>query len=228
MNSTDYLAKIPLFQGLTSESHKDLAKIVVEQNMKRGQFIFNEGDEGVGFYVVISGLVKIYKLSFDGKEQILHILGPGEPFAEVAVLTGMDYPANAMALEKSRLFFFPRNSFIHLLEKNPSLAMNMLATLSLRLKQFTHMIEALSLKEVPGRLAAYLLLLSSQDNDAATVKLGIAKTQLAGLLGTIPETLSRILTRMNNQQYINSKGADITLLDRQALDDLASGEKRLE
>ncbi len=228
MNITDYLAESPLFKGLNSENYKELAGIVIEQDVKRGQFIFNEGDEGVGFYVVASGLVKIYKLSFEGKEQILHILGPGEPFAEVAVFTGMNYPANAMALEKSHLFFFPRSSFIHLLKKNPSLAMNMLATLSLRLKQFTHMIEALSLKEVPGRLAAYLLLLSSQNNDAATVKLSIAKTQLASLLGTIPETLSRILTRMNNQQYIESKGADISLLNRQALDDLASGEKRLE
>ncbi|MCD6390028.1 MAG: Crp/Fnr family transcriptional regulator, partial [Desulfobulbaceae bacterium] len=63
MNITDYLAASPLFKGLNSENYKELAGIVIEQDVKRGQFIFNEGDEGVGFYVVASGLVKIYKLS---------------------------------------------------------------------------------------------------------------------------------------------------------------------
>ena len=221
------LEKISLFQGLTPENYAELADIVVDRQLKRGQFIFNEGDEATGFYVVISGRIKIYKLSFDGKEQILHILGPGEPFAEVAVFSGMAYPANAMALEKSTIYFFAKAAFVRLIGQNPSLAMNMLATLSLRLKQFTHMIEALSLKEVPGRLAAYLLLLSEQNDGRATVRLNITKTQLASLLGTIPETLSRILTKMSKQHLIESRGAAITLLDGDGLAELASGFRKL-
>lgn len=224
---TEHIASIPLFQGLSGEYHDELAMIVADQEFQRGGLIFSEGDAGTGFYVIIDGRVKIFKLSFDGKEQILHILGPGEPFAEVAVFTGSTYPANAVALEKSRLFFFPRKAFAELIATQPALAMNMLATLSLRLKQFAHMIEALSLKEVPGRLAAYILVDSRQNSTEQSIKLTVSKTQLASLLGTIPETLSRILTKMNKQGLIDIEGSTITILDRQGLTALAEGEIRL-
>lgn len=224
----DHIGSVQLFSGMNKEHCDELAMIVVDQQFKRGQLIFSEGDPGSGFYVIISGRVKIFKLSLDGKEQILHILGPGEPFAEVAVFTGSSYPANAMALEKSRIFFFPREAFIKLIGSHPSLAMNMLATLSWRLKQFAHMIEDLSLKEVPGRLAAYILLASGQnDEEKDKVTLNISKTQLASFLGTIPETLSRILTKMNKQGFVGVDGAVITIHDRGRLEDLAEGEIRL-
>jgi CRP-like cAMP-binding protein len=90
------------------------------------------------------------------------------------------------------------------------------------------MIEALSLKEVPGRLAAHLLYLSDQNEGGMELKLDIAKVQLAGLLGTIPETLSRILTKMNKQKLIESSGPDIRIIDRPGLEDLAAGETRLQ
>lgn len=224
---TEHIASIPLFRGLSTEHYDELAMIVVDQEFPRGAQIFAEGDAGNGFYVIIDGRVKIFKLSFDGKEQILHILGPGEPFAEVAVFTGSTYPANAIALEKSRLFFFPRRSFAELITNQPALAMNMLATLSLRLKQFAHMIEALSLKEVPGRLAAYILVASEQDGTERSIRLAVSKTQLASLLGTIPETLSRILAKMTKQGLIEIDGANITIIDRQGLTALAEGETRL-
>jgi len=224
---TEHIAAIPLFQGLSEQYYDELAMIVVDQEFQRGGLVFSEGDAGNGFYVIIDGKVKIFKLSFDGKEQILHILGPGEPFAEVAVFTGSTYPANAIALEKSRLFFFPRKAFVELIAKQPALAMNMLATLSLRLKQFAHMIEALSLKEVPGRLAAYILVDRKQNSTGQSIKLAVSKTQLASLLGTIPETLSRILAKMNKQGLIEIDGSTITIIDREGLAALAEGEIRL-
>jgi CRP/FNR family transcriptional regulator, dissimilatory nitrate respiration regulator len=221
------LAAISLFRGLTREQYDQLAMIATIQEFARGQTIFSEGDDGVGFFIVYSGLIKVYKISPEGKEQILHVFGPGEPFAEVAVFTGVSYPAHAQALEKSTCFFFPRASFINLLAGNPSLALNMLASLSLRLKHFARMIEDLSLKEVPGRLAAHLLFLSKQQDDARELRLHITKAQLASLLGTIPETLSRILAKMQKQGVIASNGAIITILDRESLEELATGEKRL-
>ena len=129
----------------------------VNRSYKKGQTIFSEGDEGAGFYAIISGRVKIFKLSPEGKEQILHMMGAGEIFGEVPVFTGQEYPANAEAHINSSLLFFPRNSFIELVKKDPSLSLNMLALLSWRLRRFAALIEDLSLKEVPGRLAAYLL-----------------------------------------------------------------------
>ena len=104
--------------------------------------------------------------------------------------------------------------------------MNMLGALSLRLKKFAGMIEALSLKEVPGRLASHLILLSNQQ-EADEFPLNISKTQLASLLGTIPETLSRIFKKLNDNGYIESKGSRIRIIDHDGLEDLASGEVKL-
>ena len=223
----DFLAKVPLFDGLSQKQYEELAMIATEHEVARGQVIFSEGDPGSGFYVVAEGLVKIYKLSPDGKEQILHIFGPGEPFAEVAVFSGISFPAHAMALEKSRLLFIPRIAFVELLKENPLLGMNLLAALSLRLKKFAHMIEDLSLKEVPSRLAAHILFLSGEQDGTEKVQLSISRTQLASLLGTIPETLSRIFSRMVKQGYIETSGSEIAICDRQALEDLAQGERKL-
>jgi CRP/FNR family transcriptional regulator len=126
------------------------------------------------------------------------------------------------------LFFFPRTAFIDLIKKNPSLAMNMLAMLSRRLRRFTALVEDLSLKEVPGRLSAYLLYLSETKNREDNLTLDISKAQLASLLGTIPETLSRILARMSGEELIESDGhRTIRILDRDGLEELASGERRL-
>lgn len=220
------LAQVPLFQGLDQGQLHKVATIVGDQRYGRGQTIFAEGDEGVGFYVVISGRVKIFKLSADGKEQILHVFGSGEPFAEAAVFVGARFPAHALALEPSRIFFFPRQAFTVLIQENPALAMNMMAALSLRLKKFAHLIESLSLKEVPGRLAVHLLLLA-EEQEQDQVRLDLTKTHLASLLGTIPETLSRILTKMNKLGLIESQGPVITILDRNALEALAAGDERL-
>lgn len=228
MKIVEQLARVPLFVGLTDEQFEQLAMIVTDQDFRRGQVIFYDGDEGVGFYVVLSGRVKICKVSSDGKEQILHLTGPGETFAEVAVFAGTGYPATAIALEKSRILFVPKTAFVELIQANPSLAMNMMASLAKRLRRFSTMIENLSLREVPGRLAAHLLFLSDQAGGADQLELDMAKAQLASLLGTIPETLSRILQRLSSNSLISVQGPLITILDRHGLEDLAVGELRLE
>lgn len=227
MDLIHQIARLPLFQGLERKQYADLAMILVDQVFKRGEDIFYEDDEATGFYVIVSGRVKIFKLSADGKEQILHIFGPGEPFGEVAVFTGRRFPANAQAMEESRVFFFPRQDFINLIKKDPSMALNMLAVLSQRLRLFSTLIENLSLKEVPARLAAHLLYLSERDKGANTLTLEISKNQLASLLGTIPETLSRILARMEKEKLIRSEGKKITILNRQGLEEISLGEKKL-
>lgn len=222
------IASIHLFKDLPDEHLNDLAMIVADQVFRKGQLIFSEGDAASGFYVVISGRVKIFKLSMEGKEQILEIFGAGAPIGEVAVFEGKRFPANAESLEDSRLFFFPRNTFLKLIKENPSIALHMLAVLSGRLRRFAALIDDLSLKEVPARLAAYLLYLSETQNSTDNLSLDISKGQLSSLLGTIPETLSRILTKMSSTGLIRSEGLrGIQILDRESLQDLADGETRL-
>jgi CRP/FNR family transcriptional regulator len=227
MKIVEHLNRISLFKGLPPEHLQKLATIISDKEYRKGQLIFADGDEGNGFYVVISGRVKVYKVSPDGKEQILHVFGPGAPFAEVPVFSGAPYPANAEPIEKSRLFFFPKKAFVSLIQENPSLAMNMLASLSQRLKQFSQLVEALSLKEVPGRLAAHILYLSDIRGGIDEFKLDLAKSQLASLLGTIPETLSRIFGKMSSQGLISISGPQIQIIDRAGLEDLAEGEIKL-
>lgn len=223
----DHIARVPLFEGLPPEQIEDLAMIVTDQTFGKGEAIFSEGEDADGFYVVITGRVKIFKLSADGKEQILHFFGPGEPFGEVPVFTGQHFPASAEVMEESRVFFFPRKSFVDLIKRTPSLALNMLAILSKRLRRFAALIDDLSLKEVPGRLAAYLLYLSDQNRGAKVLELAVTKAQLASLLGTIPETLSRILGKLSSQGLIESDGRRIRIMDREALRDLAESGGRL-
>ena len=219
------ISQTPIFQNLPEDALKMIRRIAKDKFYNKGQTVFSEGDDGNGFYVVAAGKVKMYKVSLEGKEQILHIYGPGNPFGEVPVFSGEQFPANAQTLLKSHLLFFPRTAFTELIAKNPSLCLNMLAILSLRLRQFTIQVENLSLKEVPGRLAAYLLYLVQEQEAEDSVSLPISKGQLASLLGTIPETLSRILTKMSNRGLIDVSGGIITLMDPVGLEELAETGK---
>ncbi len=220
------IAGMPLFAGLSRAQYEALARICVRRSCRKGERLFTEGDEGTGFYMVVTGRVKIFKVSIEGKEQILHLFGPGESFGEVSVFTGQGFPADAVTAVQTVLLFFPRLAFIALIQKDPTLALNMLAQLSGRLRQFAGLIEDLSLKEVPGRLAKYLLYLSGK-NGEGEVALDVSKGQLASLLGTIPETLSRILARMNRQGLIRLRVAQILILDRQAIEQIASEGRML-
>jgi len=221
----DTISRSSLFNGLPEDQIRKVSEIASDEDFKKGATIFLEGDDGNGFYLIHAGMVKIYKASPGGKEQILHILGPGEPFGEVPVFSGRQFPANAEAISETRLLFFPRTAFVNLISTNPSLSLNMLAVLSLRLRQFTLQIENLSLKEVPGRLAGYLGYLSSKQEKKELVLLDISKVQLASLLGTIPETLSRIFSKMSDQGLIEVKGREIRILDSDRLARLASDGK---
>lgn len=224
-NILDIISQTQLFKGLPEIQLKEIQNITEILDFSKGKIIFLEQDKAKGFYIVVRGSIKISKISMEGREQILHIFGPGEPFGEVAVFTGQPFPANAEAIAKTRLLFFPKEAFVNLISKNPSLSLNMLGVLSKRLRQFTIQVENLSLKEVPGRLATYLVLLSEEQKTIDLVILNISKVQLASLLGTIPETLSRIFAKMSANNLIEVDGKNIKLLDINGLQELADHGK---
>lgn len=216
---SEIIHQCTLFSGLPDSQLHDIRAICHEKSYEKGSVIFFEGDAGEGFYLVAQGKVKIYKMSPMGKEQILHIFGPGEPFGEVPVFHGQPFPASAETLAKTTTLYFPRDKFVQLLHDNPSIALNMLAVLSMRLRRFATQIENLSLKEVPERLAGYLLYLQEEQDGKSTVELEISKGQLASLLGTIPETLSRIFAKMTEEGLITVQGRKITIVDKSGLED---------
>lgn len=220
---TGSLTRAPLFEGLPHDQMEAIQRIAAFRQVKKGEMVFSQGDAGSGFYIVADGVIKVFTVSAEGKEQILHILSHGEPFGEVAVFTGRAFPAHAEALTDCKLWYFPRTAFVGLVEQVPSLSLNIIALLCIRLHQFAAQVESLSLKAVPSRLAAYLIFLAEEQDNADRVHLKISKGQLASLLGTIPETLSRVLARLTDQGLIEVDGKSIRLKDREGLQAL-SGE----
>ncbi|MEE4262312.1 MAG: Crp/Fnr family transcriptional regulator [Desulfobacteraceae bacterium] len=224
----DVISAIPLFNGLPEDQLEAIKKIAIEKQLNKGEMVVSEGDEGRGFFIIAEGRVKVFKVSADGKEQILHIFGPGQPFGEVPVFAGQRFPANAQAIDKARVLFLPRSSIVGLITANPSLALNMLAEMSKKLRLFAAQIENLSLKEMPARLASYLIHLAEEQGQEEVVTLKISKGQLASVLGTIPETLSRVFAKLSGNNLIRVDGKNITILDRNGLEDLAEFGKEME
>ena len=217
----DFLTETDIFHGLPSEQLAAIAQVAQNQTFNKRETLFHQGDQGSGFYVVQTGRVKVFQFSATGREQILHVFSTGDHFAEVPAFDGKAFPASAEALEPTTVLFFPRQLFLALLEHNPSLAINMLKSATRHLRRFSHLIDDLSLKEVPGRLAAHLLKLSEQAGQVDQVELSLSKRELASLLGTIPETLSRVLYRLSKDGLIVVEGRHIQLADRKALQDIA-------
>jgi CRP-like cAMP-binding protein len=227
--STEILRRCPLFAGLKEEDLKRIRGIASLKRVEKKGILFSDGEEARGFYVILSGRVKLFKVSPEGKEQILHIVSAPDAFAEAALFLEGTYPAFAEAMTDCQLLFFRKNDFIQLIEKNPQLSINMIVTLSQFLKRFASLIEELSLKEVSSRIAKYLvdlsLKLSKEGKSPKEVELDLSKTQLALKLGTISETLSRTLAKMKAKKIIDVKRNRILILNREALEELASGLK---
>jgi CRP/FNR family transcriptional regulator len=218
-----------LFSGLTDADLEPLARMSVWKNFSRGTTIFWEGKEAQGFYILITGQIKLVKSSPDGKEYIIRLVGQGETFAEAAVFGDIPYPATAITLEDCQTLFFPKAPFLNHLADTPALARNMLATSSRLMLHLTQQLEDLSLKEVSARLARYIV--ERCQNTHGEIAKGLqcelptTKTQLAAYLGTISETLSRTLSRFKSLGLIEVDKGKITIMDPVALQKMVRGTK---
>jgi CRP/FNR family transcriptional regulator, dissimilatory nitrate respiration regulator len=226
---TDQLKINPLFSGLDGEGLSRIKAIAISRHIKKGESLFVQGEVAGGFYLVLQGRIKIYRLSPQGKEYILRIVGPGETLAEAAVFSGKTYPAAADTLEDSLLYYFRKADFVHLIRQDPQLALNMISGLSLLLRNLAQQVEDLSLHEVSSRLARFLLD-QIEKNDLPLVKgvqipLEVKKNLLASRLGTIGETLSRTLAKMKQRGLLEIKKDALVLYDPELLKEVADGAK---
>ncbi|WP_243438155.1 Crp/Fnr family transcriptional regulator [Fundidesulfovibrio soli] len=221
------LSMVPLFSNLSPAQLETIEQNSAVIKADKGQVIFLEGVEAKGLYILLQGQVKIFKASPEGKEQILHMLGPGEPFAEVPMFQGGVFPANAMAVQPSTVLYTEKAVLMRLMERDAGLSMAMLAALSQRLRQMASMIGQLTLREVPARLAAYLLL-QADEKQSDTFVLDMSKGHLAALLGATREALSRALARLEDSGWISMDNRTITILDRERLEALSEGDLKLK
>jgi len=213
---------VVLFSGLDDADLTKVVEMAYRKTHRRGQTIFDQGDPAEGFYVLVKGRVKIFKVNLDGKEQILQFVPPGYPFAEAALFVGKTYPASAQAVEDCVAYFFKSDDFRKLLASRPTVAINMIVTQAGYLRRHARTIEDLALREVGGRLAGYILQKAGAKD---RFKLEVSKTQLAARLGTVGETLSRTLAKLKEQGLIEVEGRNIEIVDRKGLENLIEGEK---
>ncbi|WOO40655.1 Crp/Fnr family transcriptional regulator [Rubellicoccus peritrichatus] len=211
------LCECALFKGLSEIEIADIAAVCGYERCNRGAVIFYEGQAAASFYIVRSGKIKIYKSNREGKEKILHVCGRGESFAEVPVFDGGNYPATAAALEATELVAISRRRFKELITHKPELSLNILAHFAVKLRRSASQIEDLSLKDVPERVASHIAYLAGANPSLTVVNLGMPKGQLANLLGTTPETLSRVLSRFEEEGLIELSGRDVKIIDHKKL-----------
>ena len=216
----ELLTACPLFADLAARDRQRLAGRASLRRFSAGETLFRQGTPALGFYVVASGKVAVTRQGGEGRGRLLHLFGPGEVVGEVPTFAGGDYPAEATATGDAEALFILRDDLLALGREQPEVLLAMLAALSQRLRRFVALVDDLSLKDVPARLAVRLLnLAEAQASD--TVVLPVAKGVLAAELGAAPETLSRLLRKLRNAGVIAVTGRRITLRDRARLTELA-------
>lgn len=216
----EVLRSAPMFSALDEAEARQLLSECLTRSYKAGQVLFSPSRTADAFFVILTGQVKLYKLSAKGDEQILHLYGPGATFGEAAMWAGGNYPAFAEVIRDAALLVVSRDKLQRLLTGNPALAMGIMAGLSAKLREFAGLIEQLSLKEVPARLAAALLG-QAEKAGGNVFKLAGTKRHLAAQIGTVAETLSRAFSRLKSDGLVDVRGSQITILDFEALADLA-------
>lgn len=215
------LKDIYYFSGLSDDQLAELSRTAYWTHFDEGNLLFSQGDPANAMFAILAGRVQLYKISRDGKQFILHIFGPGELFAEVPVFSDIPYyPAYAIALEPTDCIGFKAGEFRQMVMAQPLIALATLSVFARRLHEFSALLEDLSLRTVDGRLARYLI--SVADNATGSAAIHVQKQTLASILGTIPETLSRTFKKLSADGLIDVKGSSIKILDRAALNKLAS------
>jgi CRP/FNR family transcriptional regulator, dissimilatory nitrate respiration regulator len=212
----EFLPHVFLFSNLSTEEIEKLAQHSTVLNFKKNDFLFHQGDAAQAFFVIAFGKVKIFRLSPEGQEQIIHIHQEREVLAEAAIFNQIRYPANAQAVKDSMAVKIAKDAFLAMIEQNPQIALKFLSGYARRLREFVAMVEYLSLDDIPKRVAKYLL----QNSTANSWEMNISKKEWAHLLGTTPETVSRILAKFKKNKLISEKNKILTITDRDKLQKL--------
>jgi CRP-like cAMP-binding protein len=215
------LRNCKLFAELSGEQMLAMAGIARLIEAGKGERLFEQGAECEGMFVVASGQVKVFKLNPEGKEHLLHLVLPGETFAEAALFGGFDYPASAQAVTDAELVFLPKRPMLKLLADHPIIPLKLLAAMSTWLRRMVDLMEDIVLRDAAGRLAKYILSQrTSPGDDLVTIPL--KHQELAAHLGMTRETVSRTMAQLESLRLIAllPKGR-VQLRDTKGLSELA-------
>ena len=214
MNLPSIFKKSVVFRSMNHEIIAALISRAALRHYNPEEVIFSSGDQGEGLYLIADGEVKIFMSSPEGKELALQMLSSGETFGESALFLNQRQAVAAQAISETTVIVIPGDELFRQIAEFPEIAIGLLAAQADRLTSLTHLFESLVMKEVPARLAAFLLDCEAQNG---LVKLNSSKGQLAASLGISPETLSRTLSRLKKSGIIDEKKPYIIILDKERL-----------
>ncbi|MDD4601782.1 MAG: Crp/Fnr family transcriptional regulator [Negativicutes bacterium] len=211
-----YLKNIPVFAALPDELLKSIHAKTIDRLYRKGTVIFFEGDPGAGFHYVKTGKVKIVKMTDDGREHIIKILGAGDLFAEVLLFNNRPYPATAVAVEDSAIGVIKNIDLEKLVLSSNLLALELIKALSQRLLYTQQKIKNLALNDVTARTAEVLLRLGREQGQKnggrIDIMLDLSRQDLASLVGTTRETVTRTLAALKRDGLIDFTGQKIMLI----------------
>jgi CRP/FNR family cyclic AMP-dependent transcriptional regulator len=216
--TTQVLHGVPYFSRLDADALEAISRSAVSRHYGRGEVIFLEGDPVAGLFIVDQGRVKLYKLSTEGREQVVRLVGPGEFFNEVAVLDGGPNPVGAMALRESQVWVIDREDLLRLLELHPPVAVAVIEALAGHARHLVSLVEDLSLRTVSARLAKLLL---TQAAGGGETPRRLTQQEMAAQLGTVREMVGRALRDLEEDGVIRFDRHRILILDRKALEEKA-------
>ena len=217
MANLEFLKNIPLFDELSDSDLAVIGDLTITQNYSKDTIIFMEAQQGEGCYYVQSGKVKILHTSLDGQEHIVHILGPGEVFAEVLLFQSIGYPATAVALEDSKIGMIKNHDLEQAVLRYPQLALQLIKILSQKLLQAQQSITALAFSDTSVRTAKKLIQLARQygrkTGQGVEIDLSMTRQELANLVGTSRETVTRALSALKKSKIIDLVDHKIIILE---------------
>lgn len=224
-HTEELLERIAIFRRLGDVDRAALASVCKVELYEKGGEIFSEGDPADDFYFVVTGRVKVQKLTPAGRRVILEIMGGGDPFGAVATFEERPFPATAIALSDTVCVRIPRARFFALLERYPTLVRGLLIGLTHRLIELTQRIAELSGGKVEARLARFFLKLADEqgvvDGDHIRISMPLSRQELADLTGTTIETCIRIMSRWGKEGLVSTDDGGFTILDKAEIEALA-------
>lgn len=210
-----------MFKNLSADELKELEPYLVSEKHKKKKTIFSEGDPPEWFYIVKSGKVKITKLSHEGKEIILEVISPYDIFGGVAVIRGISYPANAVAMEDAEVLKISRKNLMRLVDRFPNLMYCMALQLGDRMKSSYDSLKNIALERVEARIAALLLKLAGkvgvETEGGLLIDMRLTKQDVADMVGTTVETSIRTFSKFRKQGLISDADGKFIIRDRERL-----------
>lgn len=213
----EYLRNVPVFDELPPEDLAIISQVTAERTYKKNETVFQEDEPGEGFHYVKSGKIKITKLSQDGREHIINILGPSEVFAEVLLFNKGPYPATAIAVEESSVGIIRNSELEKIILHHPHVAINIIQVMSKKLLFAQQKIKSLAFSDSHAKVAQTIEILARRygrkTSRGLEIDVDITRQDIANLAGTTRETASRVLSALKREKVLDGDERRIFILD---------------